>query len=335
MKYKAYRVFETTEDQFSGEIKEMDTEDLPEGEVLVQVLFSSLNYKDALSATGNKGVTRSYPHTPGIDAVGIVKQSRSERIRIGQKVIVSGFDLGMNTDGGFGQFIRVPEDWVIFLPDGLTPIESMIFGTAGFTAALSIKEILASDIVAGKAPILVTGATGGVGSMAVMLLAHLGFEVVAVTGKRERWDWLKDLGANQILSREMFLENNKRPLLKQKWGGVVDTVGGEYLETALKAACYGCHVTCCGLVASEKLEMTVFPFILRAVSLIGIDSVNVERQKRTKVWQKLANEWKPKNLDSLKNEVTLENIQTEIDKILSGNQTGRVVISHQNIGNEQ
>jgi putative YhdH/YhfP family quinone oxidoreductase len=198
-----------------------------------------------------------------------------------------------------------------------------------------VNEILSAKTEAGKAPILVTGATGGVGSMAVVLLAHLGFEVTAVTGKRERWDWLKDLGANQILSRELFLENNQKPLLKQKWGGVVDTVGGEYLETALKATSYGCHVTCCGLVASERLNMTVFPFILRAVSLIGIDSVHVEREKRMKIWQKLANEWKPKNLDSLKNEVVLENIQIEIDKILSGNQTGRVVIRHQNIGNEQ
>ncbi len=327
MKYKAYRIFETRTDQYFSKITELQTDELPAGEVLIRVLFSSLNYKDALSASGNKGVTRQYPHTPGIDSVGIVKQSSSEKFQIGQQVLVCGYDLGMNTDGGFGQFIRVPADWVISLPDGLTPIESMIYGTAGFTAALSVKEILSSELDVKKAPILVTGATGGVGSMAVVLLAHLGFEVVAVTGKRDRWDWLKNLGASQILSRDMFLEGNHRPLLKQKWGGVVDTVGGDYLVTALKAANYGSHVTCCGLVASEKLDMTIFPFILRGVSLIGIDSVNVALEKRTKIWQQLANEWKPKNLDSLKKEVPIDNIQPEISKILNGDQIGRVVIN--------
>ncbi len=219
MNYKAYRVFETGEERFLGEITELNTDDLPAGDVLVQVLFSSLNYKDALSASGNKGVTRKFPHTPGIDAVGIIKQSSTNDFQIGQYVIVSGYDLGMNTDGGFGQFIRVPSDWVISLPDGITPTESMIYGTAGFTAALSVKEILASGLEAGKAPILVTGATGGVGSMAVVLLAHLGYEVVSITGKRERWDWLKDLGASQILSREMFLEENQRPMLSKNGVG--------------------------------------------------------------------------------------------------------------------
>ena len=200
----------------------------------------------------------------------------------------------MNTDGGFGQLIRVPTDWVISLPDGLTPTESMYYGTAGFTAALSVKRSR-FRFGSGKAPILVTGATGGVGSMAVVLLAHLGYEVVSITGKRDRWDWLNNLGASQILSREMFLEENQRPMLKQKWGGVVDTVGGEYLVTALKEANYGSHVTCCGLVASEKLNMTVFPFILRAVSLIGIDSVNVDREKERQYGNNLPTNGNQKN----------------------------------------
>ncbi|MBU8912260.1 MAG: YhdH/YhfP family quinone oxidoreductase, partial [Desulfobacterales bacterium] len=299
--YKALIVEEPEKNQFIRKIKNADIDDLPKGDVLIRVHYSSLNYKDALSATGNRGVTRQYPHTPGIDAAGIVEESRVDTIKKGEKVIVTSYDLGMNTAGGFGQYIRVPGDWVVKLPDGLTLKQSMIFGTAGFTAGMSIFK-LTRTIRPGQGDILVTGATGGVGSLAAGILSLLGYSVTAVSGKTDT-TLLNNLGVKTIISRNDFLENTKPPILKPQWAGVIDTVGGNILATAIKSTKPDGIVTCCGNVASPDLPINVFPFILRGVSLLGIDSQNCPMAFRSTVWEKLAADWKFDYLDYIYDEI--------------------------------
>ena len=288
--------------------------------------FSSLNYKDALSATGNRGVTRAYPHTPGIDAAGVVEESASDAFARGDKVIVIGYDLGMNTPGGFGEYIRVPAQWVVALPERLSLRESMIYGTAGFTAAMSLRRLLDVGLEPDQGQVLVTGATGGVGSMAVALLAKEGFEVVAATGKRDAAAFLTKLGASSVIAGEEVIDTS-RPMLRMRWAGVIDSVGGEMLASALAATKYGGAVACCGLVASPRLDMTVFPFILRGVSLHGIDSAECTIALRREIWAKIATDWRLDTLDDLAREVTLDDLDREIDLILRGDSKGRVLVS--------
>lgn len=323
--YRAMVVEEIGDNRFSRTIKEKTLDQLPDGEVLIRVAWSSLNYKDALSATGNRGVTKVYPHTPGIDAAGIVEASSSSAFRPGDEVIVTSYDLGMNTPGGFGQYIRVPAAWVVPLPAGLGLRESMILGTAGFTAGLSVLA-LSHCVPAERGNILVTGATGGVGSLAVALLASLGYAVSAVSGKTAAGPFLTALGARQILSRSEATAPNERPLQKALWAGVIDTVGGDILTSAIKATDLQGVVTCCGNVASADLPLTVFPFILRGVSLVGIDSQNCPMARRQKVWQHLATDWKLPALDKLAREITLDELDRDIEVILQGGQTGRLVV---------
>ena len=324
--FRAMIVEETADKQFVRHIKDKPISDLPDGDVLVRVAYSSLNYKDALSATGNRGVTRNYPHTPGIDAAGTVAESRSKAFKPGDPVIVTSYDLGMNTPGGFGGFIRVPESWVVPLPQGLTLKESMIFGTAGFTAGLSVFS-LTHTLKPGDGEVLVTGATGGVGSMATAILAKLGYHVVAVSGKADAADFLKSLGAGRVITREACNDQSSRPLLKSVWSGVVDTVGGNILATAIKSTHPWGTVTTCGMVASPDLPLTVFPFILRGVKLIGIDSQNCPMKHRQHVWKQLATLWKIDPLDTISREVSLKGIDPLIDTILKGGIKGRTVIN--------
>ncbi|TKB28128.1 acryloyl-CoA reductase [Desulfopila sp. IMCC35006] len=323
--FRAMVVEEAGEKQFSRSIQQKTIDQLPDGEVLIKVMWSSLNYKDALSASGNRGVTRKYPHTPGIDAAGVVEESRNEAFSPGDKVIVTSYDLGMNTAGGFGQYIRVPAAWVVPLPTGLDLRESMIFGTAGFTAGMSVMA-LTHCVPADRGDILVTGATGGVGSLAVALLAGLGYSVSAVSGKAEAVPFLTGLGARKILSRAEATAGSERPLLKGIWAGVIDTVGGDILVSAIKSTDLRGVVTCCGNVASPELPLNVFPFILRGVSLLGIDSQNCPMERRKKVWQHLATDWKPTVLAKLCREVSLEELDGEIELILKGGQTGRIIV---------
>lgn len=324
--FRAMIVEETADKNFLRSIGTKTIDDLPEGEVLIRVHYSSLNYKDALSATGNKGVTRQYPHTPGIDAAGIVEECRGGEFQPGDAVLVTGYDLGMNTSGGFADYIRVPAQWVVPLPDNLSLQESMIYGTAGFTAALSVYKLIASGVAPEQGEILVSGASGGVGSIAVGLLAGAGYRVVAVSGKADAAPFLKELGAREIIGREEASDDSGRPLLKGRWAGVVDTVGGDILATALKATAYGGSVTCCGLVASPKLSTTVFPFILRGVDLLGIDSVECPMNLRLQIWDKLAGAWKIDDLQRLANEIPLEQLDAKIDEILQGKAKGRYVV---------
>jgi alcohol dehydrogenase len=319
---------EKTDDGFERSIVERSLDDLPDGDVLIDVQFSSLNYKDGLSATGNPGVTRNFPHTPGIDAAGVVVESRSGSFKEGDEVVVIGFDLGMNTSGGFGARIRVPEGWVVPLPAGLSLEQSMILGTAGFTAALSVHKLEAAGMQPESGPVLVTGATGGVGSVAVMLLAKLGYSVTAVTGKESQHDFLKGIGATDIISRDEARAGADRPLGRETWGGAVDTVGGEILFNAVKSLNYGCSLAACGLVDSPGIPATVLPFILRGVNLLGVDSVELPLPRKAEIWEKLAGPWALPELETLKAPLTLETLSPAIDRILAGEMVGRGVLSH-------
>lgn len=324
--FKALVVSETEDNKYVREIKHRSTDDLPEGDVLIKVSYSSLNYKDALSAIGSKGVTKNYPHTPGVDSSGVVEESTSGNINPGEEVIVHAYDLGVNTSGGFGQYIRVPSEWLVKLPDGLSLRESMIFGTAGFTAAQCIYKMENNGVRPQDGEILVTGATGGVGSVAVAILAKLGYEVVASTGKTDQQNFLKDIGAKEVISREDSIDLS-RPLLKSRWAGVVDTVGGDILATAIHSTKQHGTVTCCGNVAGHQLNTNVYPFILRGVDLLGVDSQNYPMDKRVEIWNRMANEWKPDNLELICKEISLEQLSENIDQILAGNQKGRILVN--------
>ena len=327
--FQALVVRQAEEKKYSREIETRSIDDQPEGEVLVRVHYSSLNYNDGLSCIGAKGVTREYPHTPGIDAAGIVESSSSDEFKSGDSVIVTSYDLGMNTSGGFGKFIRVPSGWVVPLPEGMTLRESMVYGTAGYTAGLSVNALLHQGLTPEQGPIVVTGASGGVGSVSVALLAGLGFQVKASSGKTEAADFLRELGATEIIGREEVNDESGKPMLKQLWAGGIDTVGGNALSTMIKACQAEGAVAVTGNVASPDLPITVFPFILRGVNVLGIDSQNTPMALRRKVWNLLAGEWKPKNLEILAKECTLVQLDPEIERILSGAQQGRVLVNLQ------
>lgn len=323
--FRALRI-EPEGERYVRRIRERRLEDLPSGDVLVRVHWSALNFKDGLSATGNKAVTRDYPHTPGIDAAGVVAASDSPDWRPGDPVIVTSYDLGMNTDGGFGEYIRVPADWVVPMPEGMDAREAMIFGTAGFTAALCIRELRLREVLPESGDVLVTGATGGVGSLAVALLSRLGYQAHAATGKADAEGWLRGLGAAAVVDRGELADDSGRPLLKPRWAGAVDTVGGDVLAHVLKCIDYRGAASCCGLVASPQLNTTVFPFILRHVALMGVDSQNTPAAMRRDVWSDLAGGWKPGALDAIAVETDLDGLDAEIDRILAGGVRGRVIV---------
>jgi putative YhdH/YhfP family quinone oxidoreductase len=325
VEFKAFVVSEQ-EGSFIGEVKSKLISDLPEGDLLIKVHYSSLNYKDALSAIGNKGVTRKYPHTPGIDAVGTVVSSKTHQFKADDQVIVTSYDLGMNTDGGFGQYISVPEKWALKLPKNLSMKEAMILGTAGLTAGMSVLR-LSESIKPEAGEIVVSGATGGVGALSVAILKKLGYKVAAITGKETARDYLMNLGADTIIMRKEFESFDNKPLLKPVFAGGIDTVGGVILENIIKSTSPMGTITCCGNVASPKIDLTVFPFILRGLCLIGIDSQNYPMKNRVRVWEKLSNEWKPENLANLAIEITLNELNEKIDLILKGKLKGRTILN--------
>ena len=325
MKFKAL-IAKEANGKFIREISTKSIDELPEGDVLIKVKYSSLNYKDALSATGNKGVTRKYPHTPGIDAAGIVEESLNNNFIKGDEVLVTGYDLGMNTSGGFAQYIRVLAEWIVKLPKGLSLKESMMLGTAGFTAGLSVYKLERAGVNK-SGEIIVTGATGGVGSLAVALLSKLGYNVVASTRKKDKEDYLKNLGAKLIISSDELNDKSGKPLLSRRWKGAVDTVGGNILSTILRSLDYGCSVASCGNVLSPELNMTVYPFILRGVNLLGINSAETPMDLRKIIWQKLAGEWKINLLNKITTECSLEDLNEKIDFILDGKITGRILVN--------
>lgn len=262
--------------------------DLPDNDVLIAVNYSALNFKDALSGQGNKGVTKQYPHQLGIDATGVVKSSRHASFKEGDEVIVTGYDLGMNTSGGLAELISVPSEWVIAKPKNLKMAESMLLGTAGLTAMLLVNKLLKAGVEKTQGPILVTGATGGVGSFAVAILADLGFSVTALTGKKAESDYLSQLGASEVLLRDDWLQKSPKPLLKAEFAGAIDVAGGETLAHILKCIKPEGAVACCGLADSADLPTSVLPFILRGISLCGVDSVEIPLKTKAKAWQHLA-----------------------------------------------
>ena len=323
--YKALVINEVNA-AFEQTIQTLHIDNLPKGDVLVKVHYSSINYKDALSATGNKGITKKYPHTPGIDAAGEVVSSLDDKFKVGDKVIVTGYDLGMNTSGGFGQYIHVPSEWVVQLPEGLSLKESMIIGTAGFTAGISVLR-LSALVKPSDGKILVSGATGGVGSVALSLLSKLGYQTIAISGKETEYPFLRKLGAAEILPRADFQEVDKRPMLSAQYAGAIDTVGGPILENILKTLQPLGAVTTCGSVSATQLNMTVFPFILRGISLIGISAQNYPGALREPLWIKLATDWKPNNLLELYSEIRLEDIPETVALILQGKLKGRTIVN--------
>ncbi|MEM1155521.1 MAG: oxidoreductase [Pseudomonadota bacterium] len=324
--YQALWVTKSEDSEFTTAVAERDTDDLPEGDVLVRVAYSSLNYKDMLSTQGHPGVTRNFPHQPGIDAAGVVEECSNAQFKAGDEVIVSGYDLGMSTAGGLGQYIRVPAKWVIPMPSGLTAKEAMAYGTAGFTSALCVDKLLQMGAAPGDGLVAVTGATGGVGVFAVAILAKLGFEVAAATGKPESADMLRGLGAKEVFSRQELLDV-KPPLGKPRFAHAVDALGGEYLAKLLTVIDYGGSVSCCGLAASPDLPATVMPFILRDVNLLGVDCVEQPWARKDATWKKLGADWKLDGLDDMVEEITLEKVPDALDKLKNGTVVGRYLVN--------
>ena len=324
--YKAFEVREETEKNFVGTIVEKSALELAEGSISIEVCYSSVNYKDALSASGSKAVTREYPHVPGIDAAGTVLASTDSNFAVGDEVVVTGYDLGMNTAGGFGQQVTVPGGWVTKLPVGLSLRDSMVLGTAGLTAGLCVNKLLLNGITPEAGKVLVTGATGGVGIIACALLVKLGFEVVASTGKLAETAKLTALGVSEVISREAFSEENPRPMLKESYAAAVDVAGGTTLVNVIKSLSYGGSVAACGLVDSPALSATVLPFILRGVNLLGVDSVELPLAQKQQIWNLFANEWALTDIDSLAETIGLSELPAVLAKVLAGGAIGRYVL---------
>ncbi len=324
--YKALRVHETEKGTFIRKIETMDTDQLPEGEVLIRVHYSGLNYKDALSAYGNRGVTRRYPHTPGIDAAGIVEESEHPDFRRGDPVVVGGYDLGMDTPGGFGQYIRVPAGWIVPLPEGMDLKESMIIGGTGFTAGLSVYHLLEQGVKPEDGPILVTGAAGGVGSWSVLILKKLGFRVIAGTSRiDDSRELVSLLGADEHVDKSVIDDESGKALIRWKWAGAIENVGGNVLATALKACKPGGTVTCCGNIYSHELNTTVYPFILNAVRLIGISAQITEIGLRKKIWAKFSDEYRVE-MPGILRETSLDGLPEVLELAISRKNRGQVLL---------
>ncbi|MEX2091493.1 MAG: oxidoreductase [Pirellulales bacterium] len=299
---------------------------LPLDDVLIEVAYSSLNYKDALASQGHPGVVQKFPHVPGIDCAGTVVESKSPQYKCGDQVLITGYDLGAGHWGGYAKYVRVPAEWIVPLPSGLTLRDTMIYGTAGFTAAQCVTAIVDRGIGPERGEVVVTGATGGVGSLSVAILAKLGYQVAAVTGKLDRHDWLRELGAATILSRTDVLDETERPLLSERWAAAVDSVGGRTLATLLRATKYRGVVAACGLVGGDKFSTSVYPFLLRGVTLAGIDSAKCPRPQRLDIWQKLSGPWRVEKLNRLASEATLDELPERIRQILAGGIVGRTIV---------
>ncbi|WP_439135060.1 YhdH/YhfP family quinone oxidoreductase [Pseudomaricurvus sp.] len=324
--FKALWVVENDSSHYEMSLKTRDIDDLPPHALLVKVNYSSLNYKDALSAHGHKGVTRQYPHTPGIDAAGTVVSDESGTFQPGDQVIVTGYDLGMNTPGGLAEYIRIPAEWAVLCPKGLTLRESMIFGTAGLTAALCINKLLMAGAKPEDGDVAVTGATGGVGSMAVAILAKAGFSVAAITGKLESAERLTNLGATKVIDRNSLDELTDKALAKPQWAHAVDSLGGEYLFSLVKSLNYSGSVAACGLASAPDFKASVIPFILRNVNLLGIDSVELPLAEKVGIWEQLGQDYKVDQLGLMAEEISLEQVPQYLAQIHNGHALGRYVV---------
>lgn len=322
--FNAFRVFQE-DGKIEGKLVRATLEELTPGEVVINAAYSSVNYKDALAATGAGKILRRFPLIGGIDVSGTVEASSHPQFHKGQPVLVTGYDLGVNSDGGYAEFVRVPADWVVPIPPGLTLFDVMAIGTAGFTAALSVVEMERNGLTPGAGAVIVTGATGGVGSIAVGILAGLGYQVTALTGKDDQHDFLRSLGAREILSRH-GLQMGTKPLERTLWAGAVDPVGGDILAWLTRTMMYGGCIANSGLTGGTELKTTVLPFILRGVRLLGIDSVACPMPKRLEVWKRLASDMKPKHLGAIAHEIGLSDLPAVFPELLKGNAKGRTVV---------
>jgi acrylyl-CoA reductase (NADPH) len=324
--YPALLVQKTPDGAIAPRVTELTLDSLPPGEVLIDVAYSSLNYKDALACSGHPGVVKSLPHVPGIDCAGAVVESSTAAFAAGDAVLVTGYGLGADHWGGYSKYVRVPADWVVAMPEGLDVRAAMILGTAGFTAAQCVMAIVERGIQPHDGPVVVTGATGGVGCWSVAILATLGYHVTAVTGKQDQVDLLRELGASEVVGRDAVIDNSDRPLLPGQWAAAIDTVGGAPLATIIRATQHRGCVAACGLVAGVDLPLTVHPFILRGVTLAGIDSAQCPRPMRLEMWRKLSGDWAVDLPESMVTEVTLAELPTRVDEILHGKVVGRTLV---------
>jgi acrylyl-CoA reductase (NADPH) len=320
-------IIDKTEDEFTVGIKNITFNELPVADVLIKVAYSSINFKDGLASDPNGKIVKSYPFIPGIDLAGVVVSSQDPRYREGDKVIATSYEIGVSHYGGYSEYARIPGDWIVPLPENLSLKEAMVYGTAGFTAALSVQRLEDNGLTPKKGKVLVTGATGGVGSIAVSILSKRGYDVVASTGKASEHSFLQKLGAKEIISREEVYNGKIKPLDKQLWAGAVDPVGGESLASVLSKIQYNGSVAVSGLTGGGNVPTTVFPFILRGINLLGIDSVYCPMEVRKKLWNRMANDLKPTALlDSIYKEITLEDLPETLPSILKGQAKGRFVV---------
>ena len=323
-KFSAYRIYEEG-GKSAGRFVQLTLEELDPGEVVIDAQYSSLNYKDALAATGTGKVIRRFPCVGGIDVSGVVKSSSDERFKAGDRVLVTGYDMGVAHDGGFSEYVRVPADWVVPLPKGLTPFEAMSIGTAGFTAALSIHRMEQNDLTPEKGKVIVTGATGGVSSLGIQMLAQRGYHVVALTGKESEHDYLKSLGAKEIMERKDVVMGT-RPLEKALWAGALDSVGGETLSWLTRTMQQNGTIASFGNAGGIELHTTVLPFILRGIHLIGIDSAATTMPLRRKIWERLASDLRPGMLEQVTQIVPFSEFPQVFPQMLQGKLRGRSVV---------
>jgi NADPH2:quinone reductase len=323
--FDAFRVFDEN-GRISGRVVQLSLDDLTAGAVVIRAAFSSVNYKDALAATGAGKIMRRFPLVGGIDVSGTVFSSTDARFSPGDQVLVTGYDLGVAQDGGYAGFVRVPGDWVVPLPPGLTLSDVMAIGTAGFTAALSVVELERNGLSPANGPVIVTGATGGVGSLAVQILSSRGYRVTAVTGKDAEHAYLRALGAAEVTARPLPPAGGTRPLDKATWAGAVDPVGGETLAWLTRTTMYGGAIACSGLTGGTELHTTVLPFILRATKLLGIDSVMCPMDVRRDVWRRLATDMKPAALERVSREISVRELPDAFATLLRGGARGRFLV---------
>jgi NADPH2:quinone reductase len=324
----SFRAFRITNNggQTGGSIVEATLDELTPGDVVIKAEFSSVNYKDALAATGTGKILRRFPLIGGIDVAGTVASSTDLRWREGDRVLVTGYDLGVSQDGGYAGYVRVPADWVVRIPDGLTSRDAMVLGTAGFTAGLAIVRLERNGLAPGQGRIAVTGATGGVGSVAIAALSRLGYDVTAITGKDDAHDYVRSLGARDVVSRTT-LAMGTRPLETARWAGAVDAVGGDLLAWLTRTTNHWGGIASTGLTGGVELRTTVMPFILRGVALIGIDSAMCPMEIRVEVWRRLATDMKPPHLASIAREIGLDGLPDAFDTLIKGAARGRYLVA--------
>lgn len=323
-KFKAFVVDQDDNGIVSNSYKELTKDDLPEGDVLIKVHYSGINYKDALATQDHNKIVKQYPMVPGIDLAGTIEETNAPGFEVGDKVIVTSYDLGVSHYGGFSEYARVKSEWVIELPEDLTLEEAMIYGTAGYTAGLAIEQLEKSGMSIEGKEVLVRGATGGVGTISLLMLNNLGYDVIASTGRDDAEEKLKKLGAKEVIGR--LPEDNSKPLEKRTWQAAIDPVGSENLPYIVKRLDNNGSVALIGMTGGNNFETTVFPFILRGASIIGIDSVFTPIKLRKRVWRRLAKDLKPQQLHDIKHIISFDEIPKAIDQVINHNNTGRIVI---------